>query len=165
MWTRVFITVLTIYGYGACGDPKRDNPFDPVIGGEQEAGIELIATLPLEAGGIAGDPQRLGEIRYQVNWAENAEPLTGDMNLVGRQARAIVRGVLAGEERVFRADIFDLNKIRIFSVSDTLSVITGRPQTVRLDFQRLNSSLEITSRLPPECCVCWKCGSTLTAIL
>ena len=150
MAMRFFFTVLILTSLYSCGAPKRENPFDPVLGNESEPSIELIALLDPEMASLAGDPARLGEIVYHVSWGEEEASLSGLMNLVGGWARAVIHGVPEGEERNFQADIFDLNNIRIFSASTSVNVSGALQQTVRLDFQRLSGSVEITSQLPPE---------------
>jgi hypothetical protein len=71
------------------------------------------------------------------------------MNLVGGEARAEVRGVPAGPDRVFKVAAFDANFIRTFAAADTLEV-DDPPQSVHLEMERLLGSVELSAQLPPE---------------
>ena len=128
-----------------CSSPTRDNPDDPVTGGDD--GIELIADLPA-GGGATGD--LLSEIRYTVSSEDMADSVSGTMNLVGTQARGLVKGVTAGLARQFRVEVFDANRIRTFEAVDTVDVANSAPLTIRMSLARLTGNLELTSRLPPE---------------
>lgn len=134
-----------------CGSPDRDNPADPGagVGG---SGVELVAAFPGGVGGVS--PDHVSDIRYAVSdtvgGIDIEETITGSMNLVAGEARALVPDVPAGTGRVFRVDAFDQNQIRTFSAADTLDVASGAAVPVRLSLQRLTGTVEVTSRLPPE---------------
>lgn len=138
-------SLLAACGLFACGQPERDNPLDPKFVGREEPGIQLIADFP--AGQQEGT--LMARVRYQVSAPELNAPLEGEMNLVGGQARAEVRGVPAGPDRVFRVEAFDANFIRTFAATDTL-VVEDPPQQVHLQLGRLRGSLELSAQLPPE---------------
>ena len=129
-----------------CSSPTRDNPDDPGLGDGDE-GIELIADLPA---GVRASGDLLAEIRFKVTADDMADSVVGNMNLVGTQARGLVKGVLAGEARRFEVEVFDVNRIRTFSAIDTLDVSSSSPLTVRVSLIRLTGGLELTSQLPPE---------------
>jgi len=132
----------------ACGSPDRDNPLDPA--NQPDPGIELVATVPADAAAGSSSSQRLAAIRFTVDAADMASPIIGSMNLVGDRATARVLDVPVGPARSFRVDAFDINQIRTFSVTETIEVGVGFPQIVLLTMERLTSSLELTSDLPPE---------------
>ena len=118
---RFFVFALAVMWYCGCGENKRDNPADPEAGGEgDEEGIQLVANLP--AGGFAGNSSGLEAIRFEVSGPDITRPLEGTMNLVGDEARALVRDVPIGTGRIFRVDAFDANSIRTFSAADTVDV-------------------------------------------
>ena len=146
---RLVVVGLLVWALGSCGQLERDNPLDPGAEGEgEDEGIQLIASLPGGDPGVAED--RLVEFRFEVSAADMAEPVQGNMDLVGGSARALVRGVPDGINRVFRVEAFDLNHIRTFSAMETIDVQDGVPQAVLLNLERLQGSLEITSELPSE---------------
>ncbi|MBI2506220.1 MAG: hypothetical protein HYW07_23635 [Candidatus Latescibacteria bacterium] len=132
-------------GLLSCGKPERDNPLDPRFIGREEPGIQLVAVFP--AGQLQGE--LMARIRFEVRAPELSAPVQGDMNLVGGQARAEVRGVPAGPGRIFRVEAFDANLIRTFAATDTLAV-EDPPQQVLLEMGRLRGSLELSAQLPPE---------------
>jgi hypothetical protein len=141
-------SLLLVCGLLACGQPERDNPFDPEFAGREEPGIQLTADFP------AGQAQGalLARVRYRVSAPDLRGAVEGEMNLVGGQARAEVRGVPAGSGRVFRVEAFDANLIRTFAGAETLEV-EDPPQPVRLQLERLRGSLELSAQLPPEIAV------------
>lgn len=128
-----------------CGAPARDNPADPRFVDPEAPGIELVATFPAE--GL--DASLVAQVRFTVNAADLAAPVSGQMNLVGGEARAEVRGVPAGPGRIVRVEALDGNLIRTFAGSDTIAVeVPADP--VRLHLSRLKGSLELSAQLPPE---------------
>lgn len=129
-----------------CSSPTRDNPDDPSIAGGDD-GIELIADLPA---GVRAAGGLLSVIRFTVSAPDMPDSVTGTMNLIGTQARGLVRGVPVGSARQFQVEVFDANRIRTFAVFDTLDVRSAAPLTIRLGLVRLTGGLELTSRLPPE---------------
>ena len=139
---------------GACGKPARDNPVDPRGDGNSlsENEIQLIASLPDIDLGNADD--RLFEFRYGVSEInEKGEEILlagGEMTLVGERARALVRGLSPGNDRIFQVNAFDASQIRTFSAVDTVDVGKGSPQVVLLSLERLKGDLEFTAELPPE---------------
>ncbi len=146
---RFFVFALAVVWYCGCGDNKRDNPADPEAGGDgDEEGIQLVANLP--EGGFAGNSSGLESIRFEVSAPDITRPVEGAMNLVGDEARALVRDVPIGTGRVFRVDAFDANSIRTFSASDTVDVTETSPLSVALILERVVGALELTSQLPPE---------------
>ena len=146
---RFFVFALAVVWYCGCGDNKRDNPADPEAGGDgDEAGIQLVANLP--EGGFAGNSSGLESIRFEVSAPDITRPVAGAMNLVGDEARVLVRDVPIGTGRVFRVDAFDANSIRTFSASDTVDVTETSPLSVALILERVVGALELTSQLPPE---------------
>ena len=146
---RFFVFALAVMWYCGYGENKRDNPADPEAGGEgDEEGIQLVANLP--AGGFAGNSSGLEAIRFEVSGPDITRPLEGTMNLVGDEARALVRDVPIGTGRIFRVDAFDANSIRTFSAADTVDVTETSPLTVDLVLERVVGALELTSQLPPE---------------
>ncbi len=132
-------------GLAACAEPVRDNPLDPRFADPDAAGVQLFADFP------AGEAQAglMVHVRYLVSAPELASPLEGEMNLVGGEARAEVRGVPAGAGRVFRVEVFDGNFIRTFAGADTVEV-DDPPSAVHLRLSRLYGSLELSAQLPPE---------------
>ena len=129
----------------ACAKPERDNPLDPLYIGREEPGIQLRVGFP--SGQLLGG--NISRISFSVSASDLSAPVQGEMSLVGGEARAEVRGVPAGPNRIFRAEAFDDNRIRTFAASDTLEVETP-PQVVHLQMQRLLGSLELSAQLPPE---------------
>ncbi|MSR84689.1 MAG: hypothetical protein EXS58_17530 [Candidatus Latescibacteria bacterium] len=142
---RLAGSLLVACGLIACGGPERDNPLDPKFIGREEPGIQLVADFPAD--------QELGplmsSIRFAVSAPELSAPVQGEMNLVGGQARAEVRGIPAGPNRIFRVEALDANLIRTFAATDTLTV-DDPPRQVRLQMARLRGSLELSAQLPPE---------------
>jgi hypothetical protein len=146
---RFFVFALALVWYSGCGENKRDNPADPETSGNgDEEGIQLVANLP--EGGFAGNSSGLESIRFEVTAPDITRPLEGSMNLVGDEARALVRNVPVGTGRVFRVDAFDVNSIRTFSAADTVDVTETSPLSVALVLERVVGALELTSQLPPE---------------
>ena len=133
----------------SCGVLERDNPADPDAqqSGQGEA-IELVANFPV--GFLAGGWERLAALQYQVSAADMDEPLLGEMNLVGGNARALVFNVPEGKARTFSVSAFDLDQIPTFSGETILDVEDGMPRKVQLSMARLKGFLEITSELPDE---------------
>ena len=145
---RFFVFALAVVWCCGCGENKRDNPADPGAGGDDGEGIQLVANLP--AGGFDGNSSGLESITFQVSGPGMTRRLAGAMNLVGDEARALVRNVPIGTGRVFRVDAFDANSIRTFSAADTVDVTETSPLRVALVLQRVVGALELTSQLPPE---------------
>ena len=82
-----------------CSAPNRKNPNDPRGGSDgTNDNIQLVAHLPEGGSGRVSDV--LWEIRYEVSGA-GLKPIAGQMNLVGRSARAGVVGVPLGAGRLF----------------------------------------------------------------
>ena len=151
MWTKYGVAPLVVWlAIGGCDGLRRDNPADPNVRDEAEEGIELVAALPLDADIAGVGSQLLLDITFTVTADDMNEPITGTMNLVADRAMARVRDVPVGADRIFRVDAFDVNKIRTFSVADTLEVGAGFPEIVLLTLRRLTGSLDLTSDLPPE---------------
>jgi len=138
----------------ACASPERDNPVDP--GAEVDAregdGIQLIASLPISE--LGSQSERVSAFRYEVSavneGAEKVVLVSGEMNLVGGSARAMVQGVAPGEGRIFQVSVFDAHQVRTFTAEEVLDVGEGFPQVVQLQLERLKGDLELTAELPPE---------------
>ncbi|MEW6750598.1 MAG: hypothetical protein AB1505_06430, partial [Candidatus Latescibacterota bacterium] len=134
---------------GACGLPERDNPMDPESA-EGQGGILLEASLP-DGPVPAG---RVASLRFQVTGpdAGNQDVVlaSGAMSLVGRTARATVRGVPAGSGRRFQVEALDGAGIRTFAAEKLVEVGPVAPTTLRLALLRLTGDLELTAYLPPE---------------
>ncbi len=145
---RFLVFAIAAVWYCSCGENKRDNPADPGAGSNDEGGIELVATLP--EGGFDRNSAGLESIRFKVSAADMTKPIAGAMNLVGDQARALLRDVPVGTARIFRVDAFDANAIRTFSAVDTVDVTELSPQNIRVALERVVGTLEFTSLLPPE---------------
>lgn len=141
------LAVMGMIAVSACGKPKRDNPVDPAVG-VGDSGIRLRAALPAAHSNPAA--ALVSDIRYAVIVEDLADTTYGPMNLVANEAQALVHGVPPGVARVFRVDVFDENRIRTFSASDTVDVTDLAGQTILLSLQRLTGSIELTSHLPPE---------------
>ena len=133
---------------GSCGLPDRDNPSDPGIV-DDDAGIELIATLPADLQIIPGSGL-LSEVRYTISAADMSKSITGSMNLVGGSARAVARGIPDGTDRRVHVEVFDNNRIRTFAATDTIDIEDGVPSVLFLPLVRLTGAVELTSLLPPE---------------
>jgi len=145
--SRCCLVIIGVIAIGACGRPERDNPLDPA-GGDVDSGLQLRASLPeAHTNPVAA---QVSDIRYMVTAADLADTTHGQMNLVANEAQALVHGVAPGVDRVFRVDVFDENRIRTFSVSDTVDVTDRGGQVILLTLERLTGSLELSSRLPPE---------------
>ncbi|MEE2658312.1 MAG: hypothetical protein VX733_07400 [Candidatus Latescibacterota bacterium] len=143
---RLLVLLWLVVAFG-CGGPKRNNPADPDVGTQAE-GIQLVSALPDDVG--AGS-LLLADIRFTVTAADLREPISGQMNLVGDRATGVAQGVPDGLARVFRVDGFDENRIRTYSVADTVDIAQGAPQSpLRLPLHRLTGAVEVTSSLPPE---------------
>lgn len=141
-------TVVLLALLASCGIPDRDNPADPGIG-DNDPGIELIATLPTDLV-LAPGSRLLNEVRYTITATDLRTPLTGTMNLVGERARAVVTGVTDGLARRVHIEVFDSNKIRTFAATDTVDFAAGVPSVLFLPLRRLTGGVELTSVLPPE---------------
>ncbi|MBM3278995.1 MAG: hypothetical protein FJY95_13065 [Candidatus Handelsmanbacteria bacterium] len=133
-----------VWGLGACGAPQRDNPLDPRVDPEG-AGVELVARFP----GTQPPAELIAYLRYQVSAPDLGSPVRGEMNLVGGEARAEVRGVPTGSGRIFRVEAFDANLIRTFAGADTV-LVADPPAPVHVRLERLQGSLELSAQLPPE---------------
>jgi len=158
-WAAVLGALALACGVASCGVLDRDNPADPG-GGDGNTGVELVAAFPGGASGVT--PSRVSVIRYAVSDTvgghDIAETITGTMNLVAGQAKALVPGVPAGPGRVFRVDVYDQNQIRTFAAADTVDLAAGQAKplahglstSVQLTLRRLTGAVELTSQLPPE---------------
>ena len=131
-----------------CGIPDRDNPADPGIG-DDDPGIELIATLPVDLEFVPGS-RLLSEVRYSITAADMRTPVTGTMNLVGERARAVALGVPDGLGRRVHVEVFDTNRIRTLAATDTIDIAGGVPSILFLPLKRLTGGVELISSLPPE---------------
>ena len=133
----------------ACGAPDRENPNDP-RGSRDGAnvGIQLVANLP--EGRTGGVSNVLAQIRYEVSGEDLRQLVEGRMDLVGRSARALVIGVIPGDNRIFRVTAMDPTAVVTFAGAVTIDVGVDTPETVELQLVRLSGSLELTSNLPPE---------------
>lgn len=132
-----------------CSAPNRKNPNDPRGTGDgNNNNIQLVALLPV--GGTGGVSDILWQISYEVSASDLAQPIAGQMDLVGRSARAGVMGVPPGTGRLFRVTAFDPTEVVTFAAEDTVVVGLDTPAIVELQLVRLSGSLELTSDLPPE---------------
>jgi hypothetical protein len=145
---RLSLAALLLLCLAACGLPERDNPADPGVG-DNDPGIELVANLPGDFD-LAPGSRLLSQVRWTVSAEDLDEPLSGEMNVVGGQARSVARGVPDGEARVVSIEAFDDNRIRTFAAHDTIDVAGGVPSILFLDLERLTGNVELTSQLPPE---------------
>ncbi|MCC7263700.1 MAG: hypothetical protein IT369_14375 [Candidatus Latescibacteria bacterium] len=143
--SSLYCLVALCWGATGCAAPERNNPTDPRFVDPDAPGIELLASFPageLGAGLVA-------HVRFEVSAPDLSAPLSGEMSLVGDEARAEVRGVAAGADRIFRVEAFDDNLIRTFAGADTMAV-DDPPDPVHLHLGRLHGSLELSAQLPPE---------------
>lgn len=142
----MFLPCLVVVLLVGCGSPSRDNPSDPGTL-DEDLGIELVATLPADM--LAAGTGLLSQVRYEIS-AADMTPVTGTMNLVGNNARAVAHGVADGADRQIRVEAFDTNRIRTFVASDTIDIVGGTPSILFLPLRRLTGRVELTSTLPPE---------------
>jgi hypothetical protein len=132
----------------ACGLPDRSNPADPRIGGSDGEGIQLLAEVPGTHRSDIAD--RIDEVRYGISAADMPKPIVGTMDLVGTSARARVKGVSAGIDRIFSVVAVDGSGIPTFAVIDTQDVAAESTEAISLQMHRLFGTVEIISQLPPE---------------
>ena len=137
--------------WAGCSNPERSNPEDPQgNGGGTDDGIQIIAHLPEDAPLVGGLANVISQIRYQVSAADLDQPIEGQMDLIGRSARARGFGIKPGSARVFRVVALDITEVETFAAAATVEVEEDRPEMVELQLERLRGSLELTSELPPE---------------
>ena len=130
----------------ACGLPERANPADPRIGVEGGDGLVLLAEFPEPF--LSEVVDQVGSVRYILS-ADDIELVEGDMNIIGVTARARIRNLTPGVQRVLSILVMDRGGVPTFAFSDTLD-IGERAEEVTVSLERLLGGLEVISNLPPE---------------